>query len=262
MQNMSSDQADRRQRVQDLVREILSRFPEDETKAVPHEPQHVVVNSLKDQHSRDFDRDESARSLITEDELRGLEPGSRLRVAREAKFTPLAADLVGERGIKLVYKEDRVANVVVRTAAIGADHGGFELKEKLKPFLAELGLQVRDFGTNSTDAVDYPDLALAVGRAVAGKNADIGIIIDGAGIGSAMAANKVPGVLAAACYSPELARNAREHNGANVITLGSGQVDVANAQEIIRAFVTTKITEERHKRRVGKIISIEKENSR
>lgn len=254
---MPNDQTAKRERVQKLVREILSRFPQDDEKSDDREPEHVVVNSIKSKFERDFDRDESSKSLITEDELRGLEPGSRLRVARSAKFTPLASDLVSERNIVLIIKDERTAEVLVRTAAIGSDHGGFELKEKLKPFLAELGVSVRDFGTNSTDAVDYPDFALAVGRAVAGKNVDIGILIDGAGIGSAMAANKVSGVRAAACYSPELAKNAREHNGANVLTLGSGQTGIEDAKRIVQAFVTSSLTEERHKRRVAKIVSIE-----
>jgi ribose 5-phosphate isomerase B len=254
---MPNDLTTKRERVQKLVREILSRFPQDDETPGDPEPEHVVVNSIKDKLEREFDRDESSKSLITEDELRGLEPGSRLRVARSAKFTPLASDLVSERNIALIIKDERTADVLVRTAAIGSDHGGFELKERLKPFLAELGVSVRDFGTNSTDAVDYPDFALAVGRAVAGKNVDIGILIDGAGIGSAMAANKVSGVRAAACYSPELAINSREHNGANILTLGSGQTDFENAKRIVKAFVASSLTEDRHKRRVAKIVSIE-----
>ena len=96
------------------------------------------------------------------------------------------------------------------------------MKEELKGFLAELGHRVRDFGTNSTEAVDYPDFAHAVARAVSEGEADLGIVIDGAGVGSAMTANKVPGVRAAACYSVKVARNSREHNDANVLTLGSG----------------------------------------
>lgn len=255
---MPNDQTAKRTRVQNLVREILSRFPQDDGRPVDREPEHVVVNSIKDKFNREFDRDESSKSLITEEELRGLDVGSRLRIARSAKFTPLASDLIADRQILIIYKEERTAELTVRTVAIGADHGGFELKEKLKPFLAELGVSVRDFGTNSTDAVDYPDFALAVGRAVAGKNVDIGILIDGAGIGSAMAANKVSGVRAAACYSPELAKNAREHNGANVLTLGSGQTGFEDVKLIVQAFVTASLTEDRHKRRVAKIVSIEK----
>ncbi|NOT49514.1 MAG: RpiB/LacA/LacB family sugar-phosphate isomerase [Acidobacteria bacterium] len=155
-------------------------------------------------------------------------------------------------------KQSREDVLKVRSVAIGADHGGYPVKEALKPMLEGLGISVRDLGTNSTDAVDYPDYAHAVARAVGDNQVDVGIIIDGAGIGSAMTANKVPGVRAAACYSVALAKNSREHNGANVMTLGSGQNSQAEIEDIIRAFVTTEITEDRHKKRVGKIDEIER----
>jgi RpiB/LacA/LacB family sugar-phosphate isomerase len=125
-----------------------------------------------------------------------------------------------------------------------------------------LGVQVRDFGTNSKDAVDYPDFAHAVAVAVSRKQTDVGIIIDGAGIGSAMTANKVPNVRAAACYSVALARNSREHNGANVLTLGSGQNSFAEIKEIVEAFLSNDLTEDRHKKRVGKIDAIQNQYSR
>ena len=118
-------------------------------------------------------------------------------------------------------------------------------------------MQVKDCGTNSTDAVDYPDFAHAVAKAVSNRQVDAGIIIDGAGIGSAMTANKVPGVRAAACYSAALARNSREHNGANVLTLGSGQNSFAEIKEIVGAWLAADLTEDRHKKRVGKIDTIE-----
>ena len=123
------------------------------------------------------------------------------------KFTSLAQDIVNERNIELIYKAPRSNKTKVRSVAIGSDHGGFKVKELLKSYLGDIGLNVRDFGTNSEDAVDYPDLAHAVARSVAGRQVDIGIIIDGAGIGSAMTANKVPNVRAAACYSTALAKN-------------------------------------------------------
>jgi len=132
------------------------------------------------------------------------------------------------------------------------------MKEQLKTLLTDLGLQVRDFGTNSKDAVDYPDFAHAVAKSVSGKQVDVGIIIDGASIGSAMTANKVPNVRAAACYSAALARNSREHNGANVLTLGAGQNSLAEVKEIVEAFLSTDISEDRHKKRVGKIESIDR----
>ncbi|MBA2502707.1 MAG: ribose 5-phosphate isomerase B [Pyrinomonadaceae bacterium] len=143
--------------------------------------------------------------------------------------------------------------------ALGADHGGFEMKEELKKFLDELGHRTRDFGTNSTDAVDYPDFAHAVARAVADKEADLGIVIDGAGVGSAITANKVPGVRAAACYSVVVARNSREHNDANVLTLGSKTITKDLMCDIVRAWIATEISEERHRKRVAKIEAVERQ---
>ncbi len=256
-----------RDRVRELVKQVLANVPvEDEqpnqktTEQAPEIfPQRVVVNSLKNEIGREFDRDESAKSLIAEDDLRGLDFGAKLRVAENARFTPLAHDLIREKNIELIKKQSRRGSVKMQSVAVGSDHGGFPVKEQLKNFLAELGLQVRDFGTDSTDAVDYPDFAHAVARAVGEKSVDVGIIIDGAGIGSAMTANKVPNVRAAACYNAALARNSREHNGANVLTLGSGQNDINEIKEIVEAFLSSDLTEERHKKRVGKIDAIERQ---
>lgn len=141
--------------------------------------------------------------------------------------------------------------------AIGSDHGGYDLKSQLVPWLQSLGHTVDDLGTNSKDAVDYPRFAHAVAARVAGGQDDVGIVIDGAGIGSAMTANKVPGVLCAACYNEALARNAREHNDANVLSLGVGQTGLAEAQKIINIFLTTDCTADRHKARVRLIKEIE-----
>jgi ribose 5-phosphate isomerase B len=121
---------------------------------------------------------------------------------------------------------------------------------------------VRDFGTDSKDAVDYPDFAHAVARAVGEGHVEVGLIIDGAGIGSAMAANKVPNVRAAACYSPQLARNSREHNGANVLTIGSGQNSFDEVKQIIEAWLTTELSEDRHRKRVAKIDAIQRQYSK
>ncbi|MGZ7032934.1 MAG: ribose 5-phosphate isomerase B, partial [Thermoanaerobaculia bacterium] len=141
--------------------------------------------------------------------------------------------------------------------ALGADHGGFELKEQLKTYLREKGHAVRDVGTHSKDAVDYPKIAKAVADLVAAGTVRFGIIVDGAGIGSAMAANKVPGILAAAAYNEALARNSREHNDANVLTLGAGQVDVETAKRIVEVFLETECTADRHRARVKMIRELE-----
>lgn len=247
-----------RNRVRALVKEVLENATviEDDT---PPKTRIIDVAPPADIKDKGFDRDESAKTLITEDDLRGLPEGGRLRVAENARFTPLASDLIQERRIELVKKTSRQTSAKVRTVAVGADHGGFEMKEKLKKYLEGQSLNVRDFGTNSTDAVDYPDFAHAVAKAVADKQAEIGIIIDGAGIGSAITANKVPGVKAAACYNVALAKNSREHNGANVLTLGSKQNSFKEICEIVEAFLSTEITEERHRKRVAKIEAIERQ---
>lgn len=137
--------------------------------------------------------------------------------------------------------------------AIGADHGGFELKQKLVEHLRGKGHDVRDVGTDSTNAVDYPVFARRVAEAVAAGQAERGIMIDGAGIGSSMVANKVPGVRAAMAYDVSSARNGREHNDANLLTLGAGLIGAALAAQIVDVFLTTDCTEARHQRRVAMI---------
>ena len=141
--------------------------------------------------------------------------------------------------------------------AVGSDHGGYELKTQLAGWLKEQGHNVTDVGTHSKEAVDYPVFAAAVARAVAAGRCDLGIVVDGAGIGSAMAANKIPGVRAAACYNEALAKNSRQHNGANVLTLGSGQTNFEQAKAIADVFIATDCTEERHLRRVQMIQDLE-----
>jgi ribose 5-phosphate isomerase B len=141
--------------------------------------------------------------------------------------------------------------------ALGADHGGFHLKEKLAADLRDRGHAVRDCGTRSTDAVDYPDIAHAVAREVATGGCELGIVIDGAGIGSAMAANKVPGIRAATCWDVSSARNSREHNHANVLSIGAGLLGENLAREIVNAWLSTTPGPDRHARRVAKIGQLE-----
>jgi len=142
--------------------------------------------------------------------------------------------------------------------AFGADHGGFALKETLREFVSGLGYSIIDCGTHSTEAVDYPDLAYAVAKLVSAGEAWRGIVIDGAGIGSAMAANKVPGVRAALCYDHATATSSREHNDANVLTLGAGLIGVNLAKQIAQTWLATPFGGGRHQKRVDKIIEIEK----
>jgi ribose 5-phosphate isomerase B len=278
-----ADDKDTRDRVRALVREVLKNAaPADE----PHEegagreaasatpassgdaatPARArVVDVVREPATpsssteKPFARDESSKTVITEADVRGLEEGARLRVAEGARLTPLAADIVRERRIELVRRTPRRGPRAEKIVAVGADHGGFPMKEELKGLLAELGHRVRDFGTDSTDAVDYPDFAHAVARAVSEGEADLGIVVDGAGVGSAMTANKVPGVRAAACYSARVARNSREHNDANVLTLGSGVITPAEMREIVTVWLSTEISEDRHRKRVAKIEAVERQ---
>ena len=144
-----------------------------------------------------------------------------------------------------------------RYVALGADHGGFELKTLLKAYLVELGYTVTDVGCFSPDAVDYPDLAYAVARLVADGRVVAGIMMDGAGIGSAMVANKVPGVRAALCYDLSTALNSREHNHANVLTLGAGLIGPGLARQIVKTWLETPWGAGRHAKRVEKIMQVE-----
>jgi ribose 5-phosphate isomerase B len=141
--------------------------------------------------------------------------------------------------------------------AVGADHGGYRLKERIVFKLREAGHTVVDCGTNSADAVDYPTFAVAVARKVATGECAAGIVVDGAGIGSAMAANKVAGVRAALCYDISSARNSREHNHANVLTLGAGLIGESLAWQIVEAWLETPWGEGRHARRVAMIDALD-----
>jgi ribose 5-phosphate isomerase B len=145
-----------------------------------------------------------------------------------------------------------------KVVAIGCDHGGFELKEVLKPELARWGYQVIDAGTHSKEAVDYPDFACEVARLVSTGKAWRGIVIDGAGIGSCIVANKLPGIRAGMAYDHASAVNSREHNDTNVLTLGAGMIGVNLAKQIVQIWLSTEFGGGRHERRVNKITEIEK----
>ena len=185
--------------------------------------------------------------------------GTTLDVPPGALVTPMAREIALERRVSLATARPmpRPSGHAEQTIALGADHGGYGLKEQLKPFLAKLGWQVVDCGTNSTDSVDYPDFAFAVARMVSEGRARWGIVVDGAGIGSCIVANKVPGVRAAMCYDLSSAANSREHNHANVLTLGAGLIGANLAQQIVKTWLDTPFGPDRHARRVEKITQIE-----
>ena len=146
--------------------------------------------------------------------------------------------------------------------ALGADHAGFELKEKIKQRLVAEGMEVEDRGTVSTDSVDYPDFARAVAEEVAQKKADFGVLVCGSGIGMAIAANKVVGVRAANVTSEQEAQLGREHNDANVIAVGARLLSAPAAVAIVERFLRTPFAGGRHQRRVDKIAAIERETLR
>lgn len=202
------------------------------------------------------------RSVITE---RDIPEGGVLRVAVGTIVTPSARDCAIERGVRIEeVAAEHVRQIVPpeKTIAIGADHGGYQMKERLKTLIEEHGLAVRDVGCRQGETVDYPDIAVQVAELVAGGTAHRGIIVDGAGIGSAMAANKVPGVRAALCYDKPSARNSREHNDANVLTLGGRLLTWTQAEDVVRTWLATPFAGGRHEARVQKISGIEKRYSR
>lgn len=189
-----------------------------------------------------------------------------LRVPRDAIVSERARELAAELGVTIV-REDSSPEPVLREStgsrkvALASDHAGYDLKEYLKQFLTDSGYTVEDLGTHSRDPVDYPDLARAVAEAVAAGKAWRGIVVDGAGIGSAMAANKVAGARAALCYDRATARNSREHNDANVLTLGSRLIPAELAREVAAVWLETKFAGGRHQQRVDKITAIEQRAS-
>jgi|HubBroStandDraft_1064217.scaffolds.fasta_scaffold02971_4 deoxyribose-phosphate aldolase len=188
-----------------------------------------------------------------------------LRVPAGAIFTPSARELAEARAIRIIELREgqpAPASAPEKIVALGADHGGFRLKESLKPLLAGLGLEARDIGVYDEKPADYPDIAQKVAEAVARGEARRGVIIDGAGIGSSIAANKVSGIRAALCYDRASARNSREHNDSNVLTLGARLLTASQAEEVLRTWLETPFAGGRHTARVEKITRIEQQYSR
>ena len=203
--------------------------------------------------------------IITEADARVIPRGETVTLARRGHITPLAEDTLRERRITVVREGmaslDEAAlapKADIRTVAVASDHTGVALRRALVAFLRGRGLSVADLGTDGTDPVDYPDVAALVADAVVHKEADAGIVIDGAGIGSAIAANKIDGIRAVMATSETIARYSREHNGANVLTLGSTLVSVDEAKTIVTTWLTTPMREPRYIRRLAKIRDLER----
>ena len=197
------------------------------------------------------------KPVLTEAEVKQLDAGSPCYVLKGTLITALARELAVLRQNEIIEcgsnEELGGLKSVSRRIALGADHGGYVLKEHLKLFLKDAGYQVLDCGAHNQDAVDYPDLALKVAIAVKSGQALSGIMVDGVGTGSCMVANKVPGIRAAHCYDRLTARNSREHNDANVLTLGGQVLQPDQATLIVSTWLNTSFAGGRHQRRVSKI---------
>jgi ribose 5-phosphate isomerase B len=184
-----------------------------------------------------------------------------LRVSVGTIVTSSAREVAAGRGVRIVEVADDQLSALAppeRTVAIGSDHGGYRLKEALKPLIVSLGLSVRDVGVSDEKPADYPDIAHMVAKLVASGTAARGVVIDGAGIGSCMAANKVPGIRAALCYDKASAKNGREHNDSNVLTLGARLLTETQAEDVLRTWLETPFAGGRHQARVQKIMDIER----
>jgi len=203
--------------------------------------------------------------IITETDARVLERGETVVLARGGHITPLAQDTLKDRRVTVVRDGDTspddaslVPRADIRIVAVASDHTGVKLRQAVVALLRGRGLTAHDLGTHGPDPVDYPDIAASVARTVARGEADAGIVIDGAGIGSAIAANKVRGIRAVMATTETIARYSREHNGANVLTLGATLLSPDEARAIVVTWLTTPMKEPRYIRRLAKIRDLEK----
>ena len=204
--------------------------------------------------------------IITESDARVLAHGETVMLARRGHITPLAQDTLKDRRVTVIVEDAVSADEAslapradIRSVAIASDHTGIALRKALVAFLRSRGLSVNDLGTESIEAVDYPDVAASVARPVARGEVDAGIVIDGAGIGSAIAANKIRGIRAVMATTETIARYSREHNGANVLTLGAALLTPDEARAIVTAWLAASLREPRYIRRLAKIRNLERE---
>ncbi|MEO5896510.1 MAG: ribose 5-phosphate isomerase B [Vicinamibacterales bacterium] len=205
-------------------------------------------------------------AIITESDARALDIGATVELEKGGQVTPLARDTLAARRVTVIpagsadpsLPGDLAPIAEIRRVAIGNDHTGIDMKKALVQYLRGRAIAVTDIGTDTTEAVDYPDIAARVARTVARGEADAGIVIDGAGIGSAIAANKIRGIRAAMCTDETIARYSREHNGANVMTLGSSLLAGPDAAiRIVDVWIGTPMREARYIRRLLKIRRLE-----
>lgn len=203
--------------------------------------------------------------IITESDARVLAPGETVMLARNGHITPLADDTLRERRVTVVHEGRASADDTalappsdIRKVAVASDHTGVKLRREIVGFLRGRGLAVTDLGTDGSEPVDYPDVAASVADLVARGEVDGGIVIDGAGIGSAIAANKIRGIRAVMAPTVTIARYAREHNGANVLAHGATLVTTPDALEIVDTFLATPMREARYIRRLAKVRDLER----
>ncbi|KAA3617551.1 MAG: RpiB/LacA/LacB family sugar-phosphate isomerase [Calditrichaeota bacterium] len=211
------------------------------------------------------------KKLIREEEVReAAKTGKSIHVDSNTVFTPSAKDMAKELSVTIVDENDTASTVSQKVQqkwpfhkiAIASDHGGFYMKEELKTFLRDKDFMIIDLGPANANACDYPDYAIKTAEMVSEGKADVGIMIDSVGIGSAMAANRVPGILAAKCNNVTEAKSAREHNYANLLTLGSKIIGSTAANDIVLAFLNTKGGAERHQARIAKILNYKAKGSK
>lgn len=200
--------------------------------------------------------------ILTGEDVLSIPEGGILDVAPGTRLTDIAREWVDKRRIRIVETAPDADRPDPARLAIGSDHGGLELKQSLRSYLEETMTTFIDYGTHSKESVDYPDIAVAVAQAVVLGHARMGIVIDGAGIGSAIAANKIPGIRAGACYDRAGAANAREHNDINVMTLGASMMPPERLRDVVQTFLSATHSEPRHRLRVAKIIEIENKHYR
>ena len=243
-----------RKQIENLVRDKLLATLQTQGAQPPLAPT-VEPSGRTDASQQVFD-------FVNEEIVRQYGKEQTIVLTPRAIVTPSAQDMADQAGIRFQVQlgnaQSGAENFSPQAIALGADHGGFPLKEAIKKQLQQSGYHIVDMGTHNAEAVDYPDFAYSVATAVAKGECKRGIMIDGAGIGSAMVANKVPGIRAANCHNLFEVKNSREHNDANILTLGGRVIGDALAAEMVRLWLETPFAGGRHQQRVDKIIQYER----
>ena len=250
-----------RDRVRALVRDVLSKAMPAETAAAQAQMagSSPPLNAPTGAAAPAVTRDESAKLVITEDDVRGLERGAVLRIAEGARLTPLAADIVSDRGIEIVRRIPHTGSKQQKMIAVGSDHGGFAMKQLLIARLRVLGHEVSDFGAVSRDPDDdYPDYIIPLARAVAAGEVERGIVICGSGVGASVAANKVRGIRAGLCHDHYSVRQGVEDDDMNVLCLGGRVMGIEVAWDHAQTFVSSRFSgADRHRRRLSKVAQLD-----